>query len=164
MLIKHAALKRAIGELGVTEHPAGSNDGPRIRQYRDSVKPGLPPVEADPGQLLGPYARSPGFDGQPRGDSPMLCVNPLTGTLNGTAPASANLGTLVPNPDLTGGELVVGMLPGRCDARGLLLIGAPPELGPYVLPGNNYHVYDVPLFWRNVQQDVGRRVRAWAAR
>ena len=119
---------------------------------------------ADPGQLLGPYRRSPGFDGQPRGDSPMLCVNPLTGTLNGTAPARANLGTLVPNPDLTGGELVVGMLPARCDARGLLLIGAPPKLGPYVLPGNNYHVYDVPLFWRNVQQDVGRRVRAWAAR
>ncbi len=35
----------------------------------------------------------------------------------------------------------------RCDERGLLLIGDPPELGPYVLPGNNYHVYDIPLFW-----------------
>ena len=45
-----------------------------------------------------------------------------------------------------------------------LLIGEPPEMGPYGLPGNNYHVYDVPLFWANVRQDVQRRVEAWAAR
>jgi hypothetical protein len=32
-----------------------------------------------------------------------------------------------------------------------------------VLPGNNYHVYDIPLFWRNVQADVARRVRGWQA-
>ena len=38
-----------------------------------------------------------------------------------------------------------------------------PDLGPYVLPGNNYHVYDIPLFWRNLQRDVERRMRAWAA-
>ena len=49
------------------------------------------------------------------------------------------------------------------DARGILLIGDPPELGPYVLPGNNYHVYDIPLFWRNVEQDVAQRVTAWTA-
>lgn len=41
--IKHAALERAITQLGVTEHPAGSNDGPEIRKYRASVSPGLPP-------------------------------------------------------------------------------------------------------------------------
>ncbi len=51
-----------------------------------------------------------------------------------------------------------------CDERGLLLIGDPPQLGPYVLPGNNYHVYDIPLFWRNLQEDVTRRVAAWAGR
>lgn len=41
--IKHAALERAITQLGVTEHPAGSNDGPAIKGYRDSVAKGLPP-------------------------------------------------------------------------------------------------------------------------
>lgn len=43
MKIKHAALKRALTQLGVTEHPAGSNDGPEIKQYRDTVAKGLPP-------------------------------------------------------------------------------------------------------------------------
>lgn len=36
-------LLRARSQVGVTEHPPGSNDGPRIRLYRDSVAPGLPP-------------------------------------------------------------------------------------------------------------------------
>jgi hypothetical protein len=118
---------------------------------------------ADPAQWLEAYRRSPGFDGQPRGDGPILCVNPVTGVQDGAAPASANLGTLKPNDDLTSGKLVAGAVPARCDERGLLLIGDPPELGPYVLPGNNYHVYDIPLFWRNVQLDVARRVSTWSA-
>ncbi len=119
---------------------------------------------ADPGQVLESYRASTGFDGQPRGDSPILCLNPLTGTLNDAAPASANLGTLKPDADMADGVLVPGSVPARCDERGLLLIGEPPELGPYVLPGNNYHVYDIPLFWQNVREDVARRVRGWQAR
>ena len=118
----------------------------------------------EPGQFLRRYAATPGEDGQPRGDSPILCVNPLSGMLGGEADMSANLGTLVPNDDLSSGELVVGAVPARCDpTTGLLLIGDPPDLGQYVLPGGNYHVYDIPLFWRNLQADVVRRVSAWTA-
>lgn len=119
---------------------------------------------ADPGEWLDIYRDSPGFDGRTRGDSPILCTNPLTGRLGGAAPASANLGTLKPDEDLSSGELVPGAVPARCDARGLLLIGEGPELGPYVLPGNNYHVYDIPLFWANLRQDFARRAGAWLAR
>jgi hypothetical protein len=61
---------------------------------------------------------------------------------------------------MSNGELVPDAVPARCDDRGLLLIGDPPELGSYVLPGNNYHVYDIPLFWANTQADVARRVEA----
>ena len=115
---------------------------------------------ADPDQLRAVYAGSTGFDGQPRGDSEILCTNPLTGGTGGAAKASANLGTLVPDAGLGAGTLEPALVPARCEG-GLLLIGGPPKLGPYVLPGNNYHVYDIPLFWANVRADVKARVAAW---
>ena len=118
---------------------------------------------ADPAMLLTRYSRTPGFDGKPRGEGPIVCVNPLTGATGGSAPASANLGTLVPRSDFSGGDLVTGAVPARCDAQGLLLVGDPPRVGQGVLPGNNYHVYDIPLFWKNLQADVVRRVTAWTA-
>lgn len=115
---------------------------------------------ADPSAVINTYANSEGFDGEMRGDSTIVCTNPLTGSFGGSAPASRNLGTLVPDDSMADGELVPGAVPARCDERGLLLIGDPPELGSYVLPGNNYHVYDIPLFWANLKADVARRVRA----
>jgi hypothetical protein len=118
---------------------------------------------AAPGAMLDAYRDSPGRDGQRRGDDPILCVNPLTGMRDGKAPASADLGTLVPSADLSTGTLVPQLVPAECDGHGLLLIGEGPNLGPYVLPGNNYHVYDIPLFWANLRADVARRMRAWPA-
>ena len=116
---------------------------------------------ADPSSLLETYAASTGFDGQPRGTSPILCTNPLTGGARDTATADSNLGALVPENGFETGQLVPGLAPARCTQQGLLLIGDPPEMGEYVLPGNNYHVYDIPLFWANVQQNAVERVEAW---
>ena len=118
---------------------------------------------ADPGQMLTRYRTTPGFDGKPRTGSPVLCTNPLTGMVGGSAPASANLGTLVPNSSFTTGELVAGAVPASCRPDGLLIVGDPPKLPAGVLPGNNYHLFDIPLFWENLHQDVGRRMRAWQA-
>lgn len=116
---------------------------------------------ADPASLLTIYATSTALDGARSGSSPILCTNPLTGAFGGGAPASTNRGTLVPEDSMEKGELVPGLVPARCDKRGLLLIGPPPEMGSYVLPGNNYHVYDLPLFWANTKADVIRRTQAW---
>ena len=58
-------------------------------------------------------------------------------------------------------ELVAEAVGARCGENGILYIGDPPELGQGVLPGGNYHVYDIPLFWKNLQEDVVRRVTAW---
>lgn len=118
---------------------------------------------ADPRRLLTSYGESRAANGELRGDTPILCTNPLTGTVGGAAEAEANLGTLIPDAEYTTGELVPGAVPARCNRRGLLLIGDPPEVGDAVLPGNNYHVYDIPLFWRNLQRDVAKRVEAWQA-
>jgi hypothetical protein len=57
-----------------------------------------------------------------------------------------------------------GLAPARCDAKGFLLIGQGPDLGPFVLPGNNYHVYDYSLFWANIRADIARRTKAYQAR
>lgn len=117
---------------------------------------------ADPEQVTDVYDTSAGPTGLSRAGSPMLCTNPLTGAPGGEAPASANLGTLVPNETLTEGELKAPGVPARCDVRGFLLIGEnAPDLGPYVLPGNNYHVYDYALFWSNLRADAAARVAAF---
>ena len=116
---------------------------------------------ADPRLTLEAYGRTPALDGQKPAGSPFLCTNPLTGAPGGSAPASANLGTLVPNATGTGGQLVPGMVPARCGPDGFVLVGPPPAMGPYVLPGNNTHVYDIPLFWANLRADVAARVAAW---
>jgi hypothetical protein len=89
----------------------------------------------------------------------MLCVNPLTGTASAEAPAQANLGTLIPNAELTEAEVRVGAVPARCDPTGFLLIGEEVEdMPPYVLPGKNYHVFDYALFWSNIRADAAARL------
>ncbi len=119
---------------------------------------------ADPSMVLERFVSTPGFDGEIRGDGPILCINPLTGARGGAAAASANLGTLRPAADFSSGELIAGAVPARCDPNtGLLLIGDPPMLGAGVLPGNNYHVYDIPLFWANLARDVEHRLGIWSA-
>lgn len=104
-----------------------------------------------------------GFNGKSRKDTNIVCTNPLNGGGLPEGTVQENLGTLKANAELTDGELIAEQVPARCDERGFLLIGEPPEMGAYVLPGNNYHVYDYPLFWANIRQDSLRRTRAFLA-
>ena len=118
---------------------------------------------ADTRLTLTAYARFSALDGQSPGTSPFLCTNPLTSTPDSAAPASANRGTLMADSALANAHLQPGTVPARCGPEHILLIGPGPEMGEYVLPGNNYHVYDIPLFWANVRADVAARVAAWHA-
>jgi hypothetical protein len=119
---------------------------------------------ADYEAIVALYDKTTGFDGNSRKDTPLVCTNPLNGGTAPDAPMLANLGTLVPSDDLASGKIVPAAVPAKCDERGFLRIGDPPDLGPYVLPGNNFHVYDYPLFWANVRQDALGRLRAYLAR
>ncbi|MEO6091769.1 MAG: DUF3089 domain-containing protein [Novosphingobium sp.] len=123
---------------------------------------------ASPPEVRAGFPAARALDGKRRLDAPPLCTNPLTGGAGANAPASADLGTLIPNLTFTSGKLVPKAVAARCDARGLLLIEGgpergPPDMGPFVLPGNNYHVYDIPLFWANLRADADRRIAAWRA-
>ncbi|MDQ3245573.1 MAG: DUF3089 domain-containing protein [Pseudomonadota bacterium] len=116
---------------------------------------------SNPDMLIDSWKGTPGPSGIERSREDMLCVNPLTGTQNGSAPPSVNPGTLVPTADLTSATLTPGQVGARCENGVLLIDGAIPPLGPYVLPGNNYHVYDYALFWGAVRKDAERRTAAW---
>jgi hypothetical protein len=77
--------------------------------------------------------------------------------MGGEAAPQANPGTLVPTPDLKGARLVPARVGASCEDGFLLLRGDIPALGPFVLPGNNYHVYDYALFWSAIREDAERR-------
>ncbi|WP_375395342.1 DUF3089 domain-containing protein [uncultured Sphingomonas sp.] len=143
-----------LGALGLPACAAADQPG-CILSWESFAEP------ADPSLILDTYDATTGFDGHPRINTPILCINPLTGTPDAAAPAAANLGTLYPSADLSSATILAGRVPARCAGRGFLLIGEPPNLGSYVLPGNNYHVYDYSLFWANVRMDAVRRLAAF---
>jgi Protein of unknown function (DUF3089) len=124
---------------------------------------------ADVSQVIDAFDATTGPTGVSRKGTALVCINPLTGTPDATAPASANTGAVIPSSDLKTGTLAKGTIPARCDSaeggRGFLLIGTPPEgISAYVLPGNNYHVFDYSLFWTNIRTDAARRLAAFPAR
>ena len=119
---------------------------------------------ANPSLILDGWEKSRGPAGAERHRRDMVCVNPIRGTEGSAAPPADNPGTLVPNGDLTDATLAVGQVGARCDGGFLLIDGEVPAIGPYVLPGNNYHVYDYALFWANIRRDAQQRLSAWRQR
>ena len=116
---------------------------------------------ANPSLILDQWKRTKGLNGGDRKADQILCVDPISGTRNGGAPPAANPGTLAPTAEFKSATLVSGQVGAHCD-KGLLMIdGTIPTLGPFVLPGNNYHVYDYALFWGAIRRDAERRVAAW---
>lgn len=116
---------------------------------------------ANPELILDTWSAGKGPTGEKRRREDIVCVNPISGRLNGSAPSALNPGTLVPNGDFSSARLVEGAIGAHCD-RGLLIVdGDVAPLGPYALPGNNYHVYDYALFWGAIRRDSERRLAAW---
>jgi hypothetical protein len=119
---------------------------------------------ANPKLILAEWSKTEGAAGGERRRDDILCVNPLTGTEGSEAPPAANPGTLVPSADLQTAVLEPGRVGAHCEKGLLILDGDIPDLGRYVLPGNNYHVYDFALFWSAIARDSDRRTRAWLER
>ena len=137
---------------------AGAQDTGCVLSWASFAEP------ADERLVTMAYDDTRGLSGRSRTGSAIVCTNPLTGAPASAAPASANRGTLKASPDWATAELIPAAVPARCATRGFLLIGDPPSLGNYVLPGNNYHVYDYSLFWMNTRLDARRRLAAWERR
>ena len=117
--------------------------------------------DADPATMRHAYERLAGTPGAIPAPPQILCSNPLTGGIGGSAPASANLGGIVPDLKMEHAKLTPGLVGAACNADGTLRIGPGPNMGPFVLPGGNYHVYDYALFWTNLKRDFAVRAAAW---
>ena len=115
----------------------------------------------NPDLILQQWEKSKGFIGGERRQKDALCVNPITGTQNGAAPPQDNPGTLIPSGDLKSATLEPQVVGAHCDKGLLILNGELPAMGSFVLPGNNYHVYDYALFWGAIRRDATTRLAAW---
>jgi hypothetical protein len=115
----------------------------------------------NPDLIVEQWEDTKGFSGGDRRQQNALCVNPISGDEGGAAPASDNPGTLVPTADLKSASLQPELVGAHCDKGLLILDGQPPQMGTFVLPGNNYHVYDYALFWGAIRRDAERRLAAW---
>jgi len=115
----------------------------------------------NPKLILEDWQDTRGQTGKARQRKDILCVNPISGTQGAAAPPSANPGTLIPSSDFSSATIIAGAVGAHCDNGLLIIDGSVPPLGPYVLPGNNYHVYDYALFWGAIRRDAERRLAAW---
>jgi Protein of unknown function (DUF3089) len=113
--------------------------------------------QADTAMMREAYERFAGTSGAPH----YLCSNPLTGGIGGSVAAAQNPATLVPDLQFKSATLKEHIAGASCAVDGSLRIGKGPDMGPFVLPGGNYHVYDYALFWVALRQDFARRVTAW---
>ena len=112
--------------------------------------------------ITGAWVGTRGLTGAKRTRADMLCVDPGSGVANGRSSPSTVGGTLIPSTDLKTARLAEYQVGSECHDGFLYLKGSIPGMGPYVLPGNNYHVYDYALFWGAIRRDsLTRLAMSW---
>ena len=116
---------------------------------------------ANPSLVMDAWVGTKAANGIIRQRRDMVCVNPITGTSGGAAPAMSNLGTLQPSADYSTATLATALVGAMCQDGLLLVAGTLPSAGGFVLPGNNYHPFDYALFWGSIRADAARRVAAF---
>ena len=115
----------------------------------------------NPDFIFNEWSKTKGYNGGRRRQEDTLCVNPISGVRGGAAPPQDNAGTLIPTADMTSATLQAGGVGAHCRKGLLIMEGMPAQLGSFVLPGNNYHVYDYALFWGSIRRDAMRRLARW---
>ncbi|MEX6725509.1 DUF3089 domain-containing protein [Parapedomonas caeni] len=120
---------------------------------------------ADVSGIAAVYNATRGASGIARAGTPMVCVNPLSGWADSRrVDANANLGALAfSKPDEPLGPLEAEVTGATCQSDGFLHLTHNPD-APYdkfLLPGENYHVYDYALFWANIRANAQMRVEAY---
>jgi hypothetical protein len=100
-------------------------------------------------------------------DQEVVCVNPLTWTKDGAAPATANLGSLPPPKPGEPMEAPIPQLTGAVCKDGVLHVSLTGELRQNVGYDPNFgsfHKFDYNLFYMNIRRNAMERVAAFLAR
>lgn len=122
----------------------------------------------DPSSFIAASAGQPGLSGEPKQASDILCVNPVSWrTTAEKTPQSAHKGAVAPTlmPDAPLSEPLPRLVSARCGEDGFLYMSPAPE-GPFttlLLPGGNYHVYDIHLFYMDIRANARARAKAFLA-
>ncbi len=122
----------------------------------------------DPKMVMEAMRTVPGRSGRSRAGDRMLCVNPVTGRMDTKrVPRTAHKGAILipPRPDAPLSAPIPNLVAAHCGEAGVLWLDPPPagDFAQFRMPGLNYHVWDIPLFWMDVRADVARRISAWRA-
>ncbi|WP_281301910.1 MULTISPECIES: DUF3089 domain-containing protein [unclassified Iodidimonas] len=119
----------------------------------------------NPDYMIRGYQNQMGLDGQLKGQSPMLCINPINWQPDGAAPRSAHLGSVppVPQPDAALPAPLPQALAAQCRDDGFLYLSPNPgeAFSRFLMPGENYHVYDIHLFAMDIRANARDRIKAW---
>ena len=120
----------------------------------------------DPSSFVSAVAGRPGLAGTAQAADDILCVNPVSWrATTEPAPQSAHRGAVAPTlmPDAPLSEPLPRLVSARCGADGFLYVSPAPE-GPFttlLLPGGNYHVYDIHLFYMDIRANARARAEAF---
>ncbi len=118
--------------------------------------------EADLVATAKQFTPVPTLSGKSRVGTKQLCVNPLNfWAATDPVDKQLNLGAL---PFSATGKPIAALKPqlvgAQCDPSGFLLLSPPPgdPFDAQKMPGDNYHVYDMSLFWANIRANAEMRV------
>ncbi|WND02458.1 DUF3089 domain-containing protein [Temperatibacter marinus] len=119
--------------------------------------------------MLTAYMKStPGFTGKPRAGTSMLCTNPLTWTVGGTASSNDHKGAIDMYVDTTPIPAVSkDRFGAQCDKNGALFLDRQLKGNvweQYQMSGLNMHAYDYNLFYMNLIDNIEQRKKAWFLR
>lgn len=104
--------------------------------------------------------------GVARAGTEMLCTNPLTWTIGGSADASANTGAQARVADDSALAVPIENFNGAaCDENGFLVLERAPgeDWQEFKMSGENFHVYDYHMFYGNIRENAAARTAAWKA-
>lgn len=121
--------------------------------------------DGDAAPILEAFKSLPSVLGKTRMGSTMLCVNPLSWT-RGTdmVEAAQNPGAVAyPNGEGALETIEPELVGAGCGSDGILYLDKAPE-APFnenLMPGKNYHVYDIPLFYMSLASNARLRAQAY---